>query len=439
MFKSTFRLLTVLSFGLVLGSAVMAQTAAVTGSVVLKKADGSSTAIEGVTVEAFRTDIKGSGPSAKTDKRGNFSFAGLQVGATYVLSFSGPSAQPTYRPGIKPGQAAEVKIEMVEGDGRKLTPDEVRQAVTQGAGTASGGGGELTEEQKKAQAEYDKQKAEVENKNAKIQEENKIIETSLKEGNDAFTVKNWDLAISKYDAGINANPTFAGSAPVLMNNKGAALRERAVKTYNENVKVTDPSAKVAGFGKVKADLGEAADGYHKAWSILKNSTTEIADPKVKETQMGNALRGAADTFRLMAQTEQVDEAKIALAKEMLPEYQAMETDAVKKESSKLILGDLYRVTGDAENAIAEYRKVVEATPENPDGLVGLGLSLVNAGFINNNKEQLQEGANVLQKFVSAAPETHKYKKDAGEAIEMLKNEQKITPQKAAAPARRRGN
>ncbi|MDI1241560.1 MAG: hypothetical protein PSX80_06530 [bacterium] len=437
MFKSTFRLLVAFSFVSVFGSALLAQTAAVTGNVLLKKADGTSVAVEGVTVEAFRTDIKGSGPASKTDKRGNFSFAGLQLGATYVLSFSGPGAQPTYYPGVKPGQSPELKVQMTEGDGRKLTPDEVRQLAS---GPAGGSTGELTEEQKKAQAEFEKKKAEVEGKNARIQEENKIIEASLKEGNDAFTAKNWDVAVAKYDAGINANPTFAGSAPVLLNNRGAALRERAVKTYNENVKVTDPSVKVAAFGKVKADLGEAADGYHKAWTIMKNApATDIADPKVKETQMANAVRGAADTFRLMAQTEQVDETKIALAKEMLPEYQAMETDPAKKENSKLILGDLYRVVGDADNAIAEYRKIVETTPDNLDALAGLGLSLVNAGYIKDNKEQLQEGANYLQKFASAAPPTHKYKDDATGLIESLKAEQKITPQKVAAPARRRTN
>ncbi len=434
MFKSTFRLLTLLSFVFVVAMTVSAQTAAVAGNVQITKADGTSVPIEGVTVEAFRTDIKGSGPASKTDKRGNFSFAGLQIGAKYVLSFSGPGAEPTYYPDVQPGRSGDLKVQMKEGDGRKLTPDEVRQ-IASGAVT-----GELSEEDKKKNAEIEKQRAEIESKNAKITEENKVIEAALKEGNDAFTAKNWDLAVSRYDAGITANPNYAGSAPVLMNNKGAALRERAVKTYNENVRSTDAGAKVAAFGKVKSDLGEAAEGYHKAWMIMKNApASEVADPKVKETQIANSLRGATDTFRLMAQTEQVDDTKIALAKEMLVEYQTMETDAAKKESAKLILGDLYRVSGDADNAIAEYRKVVEASPESPDGLVGLGLSLVNAGFINNNKEQLQEGANVLQKFVSAAPETHKYKKDAGEAIEMLKTEQKITPQKVAAPARRRGN
>jgi len=435
MFKSPIRLFYVLAVLFLVGSAVSAQTAAVTGNVILKKADGTSAPIEGVTVEAFRTDIKGSGPASKTDKRGNFSFAGLQVGATYVLSFSAPGAQPTYYPGVQPGRAPELKVQMTEGDGRKLTPDEVRMVAEQ---AASGSTGEQTEDQKKAQAEYAAKVKEVTDKNAKIEAENKIIEASLKEGNDAFGTKNWDVAIDKYNAGINANPTYAGSAPVLMNNKGAALRERAVKTYNENVRSTDASVKVAAFGKVKADLGEAADMYHKAWTLVKGATTEIPDPKVKETQTANALRGAADTFRLMAQTEQVDETKVAIAKEMLPVYQEMETDAAKKDNSKLILGDLYRVAGDADNAIIEYRKVVETSPENLDGVAGLGLSLVNAGYINNNKEQLQEGANYLQKFASAAPDTHKYKNDAVGLIESLKAEQKITPQKVA-PARRRGN
>ena len=147
---------------------------------------------------------------------------------------------------------------------------------------------------------------------------------------------------------------------------------------------------------------------------------------------------AVDTFRLMALTEQVDETKIPFAKEMLVEYLTIETDAAKKESSKLILADMYRVSADMDNAVAEYRKVLETSPDNLDGMVGLGLSLVNAGFINDNKEQLQEGANMLQKFASAAPDSHKYKKDAAEAIEMLKAQQNITPQKVT-PARRRGN
>ncbi|HQU94193.1 MAG TPA: carboxypeptidase-like regulatory domain-containing protein, partial [Pyrinomonadaceae bacterium] len=227
MFKLALKLVVVFSFAAVISSAVSAQTAPVSGNVIIKKADGTTAPVEGITVEAFRTDIKGSGPSATTDKRGNFNFAGLQPGAVYVLSFSGPGAAPTYYPNVKAGQD-NLRVQMEVGDGRRLTPDEVRQVVAQAQN-----GGAPTEEDKKAAAEHAAKVKEVTEKNAKIEAENKIIDASLKEGNDAFTAKNWDLAVDKYTAGINANPTYAGSAPVLMNNRGAALRERAVKTYNE--------------------------------------------------------------------------------------------------------------------------------------------------------------------------------------------------------------
>lgn len=413
-------------------SALHAQSAPVSGKVELKKADGTVVPAEGALVEVFRTDIKSSGPADKTDKKGQFSFAGLQVGATYVLSISAPGASPTFMPGIKPGMD-NLKFTLNEGDGRRLTPEEVRMAAIQ----SQSGQTEMSEEDKKAKAEYDKKLAEVTAKNEKIKQETAIIEASLKDGNAAFLAKNWDVAIDKYSEGINANPTFAGSAPVLMNNKGAALRERAVLTYNQNVRASDPSVKVAAFAKVKADLGDAAATYNSAMVILKNAQPgDISDPNIKTAQIATALRGASDSFKLMAQTEQVDETKLDIAKVVIPEYIAIETDAAKKEQAKMILGDLYRVTGDADNAIAEYRKVLDTTPDSLDAMAGLGLSLVNAGYINNNKEQLQEGANFLQKYATAAPDGHKYKNDALGLIDTLKAEQKIAPQKVPAGRRR---
>lgn len=430
-------------------AAVFAQSAPVTGKVELKKADGSVVPLEGALVEVFRTDIKSAGPADKTDKKGQFSFAGLQLGATFVISISAPGATPTYLPGIKAG-AENLKFTLDEGDGRRLTPDEVRQAASQ---PASGGGGELTAEQKKQQAEEQKKRAEIEARNANIVKETEIIKASLEAGNAAVNQKNWDLAVAKYNEGIDANPTFAGSAPVLMNNKATALRSRATATYNANSRSTDATAKLEAFKAVKADLGDAVDMNHKAWTILQNAPAgEISDPKIKELQLATSLSGASDAFRLMAQTGQVDDTKLDVAKAMVPAYLNIETDAARKEQAKLILGDLYRVVGDADNAIAEYRKVVETSPDNLDAMAGLGLSLVNAGYMdtenakgNNDKAladagkaKLQEGSNYLQKYASAAPDGHKYKDDALGLIESLKTDQKIAPQKVA-PSKRRGN
>lgn len=417
-----------------------AQTAAVSGIVELKTAENKVVPIEGAVVEVYRTDTKSGGPSDKTDKKGQFSFAGILLGGTYVLAVSAPGAAPSYFPNIKPGQASDnIKILLEVGDGRKLTADEVRQLVAASSGGGSVTGGKMSEEDKKKQAEYDAEVKKVNEKNDRIKVETAVIQASLKDGNAAYEAKNWDLAVSKYDEGINANPTYAGSAPVLLNNKGAALRQRAIVHYNENVKNADATAKVAAFTQVKTDLGTSAESHFKAIEVMKNApAADITDPNQKTREIATALRGAAEAFRLMARTEQVDDTKLEIAKTLLPEYIAQETDATQKEQAKLILGDLYRVAGDADNAIAEYRKALEASPDNLDVLAGLGLSLVNAGYINDNKEQLQEGANFLQKFASVAPDSHKYKDDAVQLIQSLKTDQKITPQKVA-PAKRRGN
>ena len=62
-------------------AAVFAQNAPVRGIVKLQKADGTTEPVVGAVVEAYRTDIdKGKMPSAKTNKRGEFSFVGFPLG-----------------------------------------------------------------------------------------------------------------------------------------------------------------------------------------------------------------------------------------------------------------------------------------------------------------------------------------------------------------------
>ena len=76
-------------------------------------------------------------------------------------------------------------------------------------------------------------------------------------------------------------------------------------------------------------------------------------------------------------------------------------------------------------------------------LVNLGYIKVETGKSQNNKammdegkRDLQEGANLLGKFASAAPDTHKYKADAVGLIETLKKEQNVTPQKVITTKRK---
>ena len=414
------------------GLAVFAQTAPVAGKVVLKKADGTTEPVAGALVEVYRTDIKGTLPSDKTNKKGEFAFAGLPLGATFVLSISAPNAKPGYYPNVKAGND-KLLITIVEGDGKRWTEQEIRQVLAEGATTAATPtkSAQSSEEQKKAQAEYEKQVAEVTAKNENVKQKTAVIEAALKAGNEAFNSKNYDVAIAKFNEGYEADTEFVGSAPVLLNNKGASLTSRAVNTFNQSVKA-ETAVRLEGYGKVKKDLGDAADAYNRSWTILKNApATDAAAAKSLEANKMNALRGIKETFRLMAATEQVDATKAEIGKILIPEYMKAETDQAKKGEAQLILGDVYRVAGDSENAIVEYKKVLEISADNPDALAGVGFSLVNLGYINNDKTKMQEGANYLQRFASIAPDSHKYKADATGLIETLKKEQNVTPQKVS--------
>lgn len=429
-----------LVFGLVITfaglSAVSAQTAPVNGKIELVKEDGTRVPVADALVEPFRMDIKASAPSAKTNARGEFNFAGFALGASYYLAVSGAGISPTFLPNVRAGQE-RLLITVKPGDGRRLTEAEVREGAAAASATSEQRA-EMTAEQKKAQAEYEAKVKEVEAKNAKATKVNEVVGRAIKEGNDAFTAKNFDLAIAKYDEGIAIDPEYVGSAPIFYNNRGAAFLQRAIINYNTAIKASDVDAKVAGLGSTRKDLADAAAGYLNSWNVLKNApASDIVDKGVYESAKLGTLRGARDIFKMAVRTEQVDPDMIEAAKVLIPEFVAVETDAAAKADANLVFADLYRVVGDSENAIAAYKRILSTSPTDHDALAGAGLSLVNLGYMNDDKEKLQEGANMLQQYANSAPDGHKFKADAVALIDQLKKEQNVTPQKTAAPPRRR--
>lgn len=424
-------------------AAVFAQSSPVSGRVELKKADGTTVPVTDAVIDVYRTDIKGKPPGTKTNKKGEFSFAGLILGGTYALSVSAPNAKPEIQPNIKAGQE-RIVITLMEGDGKRWTEDEVRQALSSNTLKTTNAPSAQTkvedtkanEDAKKAQAEYEAKVKEVNAKNEKIKQNTAVIQTSLKEGNDAFNAKNYDVAIAKYEQGIAAEPDFVGSAPVLNNNKGASLKSRAVDTYNQFAKSTDAAAKADAMGKVKKDLTEAIAAYARSYEVLKGAQpADITNQAVYDSTKYTALAGLTDTYRLLVITKS-DTSKAAEAKVAYEDYFAVETDAAKKLKAQVTLGDIMREAGDSDNAIAAYRVALESSPDNAEALAGLGLSLFNSGVVNNNKDQMQEGLNVMQKFVDVAPVAatdsaymKELKQSVKEAVEYLKTQEKLTPQK----------
>lgn len=418
-------LLTVALF-LASGMIVFAQTAPVRGKVVIKKADGTTVPVADALVEVFRTDIVGKFPSAKTNKNGEFSFAGFPPGARVALSVSAPGVRSDIYPDIKGGDE-NLTLTVSEGDGKQFTEQEVRTMLSNAPKDVQTG--KLTEEQKKQQEEFEKKNAEILAGNKKAENVNAIVNKAQTEGNKAYNDKNYDLAIASYDEGINADPDFEGSAPVLLNNKSSALIRRAVDKYNAAIK-GDPNSRAAALELVKKDLSDAVTASNRSLQILKTATN--TDPKVQKAyvaEKSQAYQNTMDGYSKILSMN-IDGTKGKELLTALDEYMAVETDAAKKSQWQLVIADALRLAGDSPNAIIAYRRVLETSPENPDALAGLGLSLFSAGagVVPENTAQMQEGLNYMQRFTEVAPETHPLKASVKDAVDYLKTKQ-LTPQK----------
>lgn len=428
--KNYFTSLLIIALFLAGSFAAFAQsTAPVSGSVVLKKADGTTEPVPGAVVEVFRTDIKGKGPTAKTNKKGEFNFAGLPIGATFVFAVSGEKIGPTYMPNVRAG-ADRLVINVSAGDGKKLTEEEVRTSLATGT-AASTPPAQMTAEQKKAMEERAKLEAEYEVSKKKVENETTVINRSLKEGNAAFNSNNYDEAIAKYDEGFQANPTFVGSAPVLLNNKGLALTKRAVANYNKGTSSADATVKTEMTAKVKEDLKNSIAAFDKSWAILKAANpSEITNQEGYSKAKYDALFGIVDAYRLLVRTKS-DLTKSAEAKIAYEDYLTIETDAAKKIKAQINLGDILIGAGDSQGAITAYKAALVSSPDNPDALAGLGLSQANAGYNADgsiNDAVMQEAINNLQRFIDIAPANHELKASVKDTVDYLKT-QNFKPQK----------
>ena len=449
--KNYFTFLLTISLFLVSSIGIFAQNAPVGGRVELKKANGTTEPVAGAVIEVYRMDIKAKLPAGKTDKKGNFAFAGLPLGARFAFSISAPNISPEIYPNVRAGTQNMVII-VSEGNGKQWTEDEVRQALaktTTGA-TDEKPKAETTAEQKKAKEEYDKKVAEITEKNKKIENATAIIQKSLEEGQKAYDAKNYDLAITKFDEGYNADPNFAGSAPVLLNNKALALKSRGFDFYKKSV--TDSANKASLMEMVKKDFTDSINASQKALDILKTATTTDANlQKSYDSNKVAALSNMVETYRLMLETK-ADESKTQEAVATLEAYLLTQTDVAIKTKVSLNVADAIRKTGNSDAAIPLYRKILEISPDQPEALAGLGLSLFNSGAVadangqkQEGKAQMQEGLDLMQRFVDVSPtkpddtqQMKELKASVKEAVDYLKT-QNLAPQKTKTTSTKKKN
>lgn len=413
--------------------AAPAQTGALRGSVKLIAADGSTTPVAGATVDVFRTDIAGE-YHTKSDKKGEWVFAGLPFTGEYVVSVSAPGAQPTAKSGVKAGRDVSVDIVLNSGDGKKLTKDEaIGVSKGGGVGTSNGGGGESAAAKAKREEELKKYEAE---KN-RVTNINETLNRTFKAGQDALTAKNYDEAIKQFDEGLAADPEQV----VLYSRKSLALRLRGVDHYNTSIKGTDQTQKAADMENAKKDFQGAVDAANKGLE-LANKEAPATDPQAQAGQASKKLEVLAFRAEAMRLLVKTDPSQGGAALVAFQEYIAAETDAAKKaRAEKDVAQIMFDTASDQagfEKALAAYQKILEANPDDPDALLRSGQILFNIGALNNNdKAKYQEAANYLQRFIEKAPEGNPMKAEAKDLIDALKAQANVTPEKTSTPPRRR--
>jgi len=422
---------------LIFASAIAsAQTGQLRGSVKVVGADGNATPVTNAVIDVWRTDIAGD-YHTKTDKKGEWIFAGLPYTGVYVVSASAPGASPASRAGVKAGREIPVDLVLSAGDGKKFTKDEALASAGSGVPAANSGGGSGNDAAEKAKAaELAKKNEEIMAANKKIDNANQVIGDAFKAGNTALMAKNYDEAIKQYDVGLAADPEHPG-APSLLTNKSSALRSRAVEKYNAAIQNKDEAARNAGLEIAKTDFKAAADAANQAVEMLKKQPAATA-PEEQKQQTTNkyfAFLARAEAMRFFV--TKVDPTKSDDGITAYQEYMAVETDAAKKAKAQLDMAQMLLDAGAADKSMVEFKKILDAQPDNVDALYGMGVSEISVGYAGNDKAKLQEGVNYLQQFVDKAPDTHRYKSEAKATLTELKNTESVVPEKTTKPGTRK--
>jgi tetratricopeptide (TPR) repeat protein len=419
-----------------------AQVGELRGKVLMKQADGKTVLLADVQIDVFRTDMKAK-YETKTNKKGEFVFAGLPLIGTYTVAVSHPTAAPTYLPGVKVGRGVPVDFTVEPGSGKRLTIEELEKA---GATSANPAAAPSAADKAKLD-ELAKKNAEIEASNKKITEANDVIARTFKAGNEALTAANtasrakqvdeavqkFSEAITQYDQGLAAD----ADQPALLTNKAVALKGRGVERYNAAItnKSLDDAARNAALDTAKADFKGAAEASAKAVAMLKGQSAPT-DPAELDRYNKNkyaAMLTNAESMRLFVSKADQSQADAGLA--AFKDYIAIETDPAKKSKAQLDAAQMLLDAGQADKALTEFQVVLQAQPDSPEANLGAGLAL----YASMDKAKFQEAANYLQHFVDVAPDTNPLKSDAKAILAELKSTEKVVPEKTpsrAAPRKR---
>jgi len=413
----------------------------------MQQADGQKVPLADAQVDVFRTDMAAK-YNTKTNKKGEFVFAGLPFIGTFTIAASHPTAAPNFLPGVKAGRELPCDLTLTPGNGKRLTFEEIKGA---GGGSPTPPAGSDASASKPSEAdkakieELKKKNAEIEAGNKKITEANEIIARTFKAGNEALqagsaasragnsdeAIARYTAAVTQYDEGLAADP----DQPAILTNKAVALKGRGVERFNAAVrsKTLDDAGRTAAIQTAKDDFKAAADTSAKAVTMIKAQPvpTEAADVQRYNGNKYAALLTQAESMRLYVSKGDPTQADAGLA--AYKDYIAVETDPAKKAKAQLDMAQMLLDSGAADKALTEFKTILATTPDSPEANLGAGLAVYATG----DKAKFQEAANYLQKFVEVAPDTNPMKADAKAILTELKNTENVTPKKTTRPPRRK--
>jgi tetratricopeptide (TPR) repeat protein len=413
---------------------ISAQVGQLRGTVRLIGADGQPAPVAGATIDVFRTDLS-SEYHTKSEKNGDWVFAGLPYVGTYIVAISAPGAQANAKGGVKAGREIPVDVILAPGDGKRLTLEEAKEAVARGSSSSSGGGESAAD--KARREEMLKKGKELDESNKKNANINQAVGDAFKAGNAALNAKNYDEALKQYDIGLAAD----ADQPTLLTNKTLALKARGVDKYNVAIKIKDDDAskasKAAGLESAKADFKAAIEAANKA-AELSSKMPAATDPNDQKQQALNkyaTLTARAEAYRLFVTKADASQADAGAA--AFDDYIAVETDPAKKAKAQMDKAQLLFDAGAADKAIVEFKKILDAQPDNVDALYGIGICEISVAYGASDKVKMQEGVNYLQQFVDKAPDAHRYKAEAKATLAELKSTENVVPEKTTPSRRKR--
>ncbi len=193
---------------------------------------------------------------------------------------------------------------------------------------------ETRETSDNAQKEYQKKIAEIEEKNKKIAENNEKISQCLLDGAAAFNRKDYQLAIEKFDEGYKLDPDFAGTAPVLLNNKAISLRILGTEKYNNALEKGQNPAIIANQYFLDAVLAlKESQKILDETAVPTDQATKVTFEKTRFVSVKELM----ESYKLLVLT---DETKIYEAIEAFENYIRLEPDELNKQKAQETLNKL---------------------------------------------------------------------------------------------------